>query len=158
MSSARARVLTVVLNANHSKKFTLVLQSSSTSVKDIILHEARNKFRMKGLHVVFLRGGAPLDDSALGDSDTIVWVGKGEPYSGPPAHPAQSNNRAEVRIIAEKSFIDSQAIKQLEAIASLPGVMLAVGLPDLHPGGRFPIGCAIASGEHQTDSVSVAIF
>ncbi|KAF8965258.1 tRNA-splicing ligase [Flammula alnicola] len=36
-------------------------------------------------------------------------------------------------------------MKQLQRLATLPGVRLAVGMPDLHPGSRFPIGCAIAA-------------
>jgi release factor H-coupled RctB family protein len=95
---------------------------------------------------------------------TQVWVSKGEPYSGPPGRPAQFGGSGEVRIIAEKSFVDDQAIKQLEQVATLPGVHIAVGMPDLHPGNRyvqcarfylrfslllfryrFPIGCVIAA-------------
>jgi release factor H-coupled RctB family protein len=145
MSSSSTHALTIILNANHSKKFALVLQPSD-STKDTILREARNKFRVKTLSTVFLQGGTPLDDATLGDLDKLVWVSKGEPYNGPPADPSQSNNPAEVRIIVDKSFVDDQAIKQLKAVAGLPGVRLAVGMPDLHPGGRFPVGCAIAAG------------
>jgi hypothetical protein len=144
------RTLTIILNSNHSKKFALVLQSSDATARDTILREARNKFRIKTLSIVFLQGGTPLDnsESVLRASDALVWVSKGEPYNGPPANPRSRNdNPAEVRVIAEKSFVDTQAIKQLNSIASLPGVRLAVGMPDLHPGSRFPIGCAIASGE-----------
>lgn len=45
-----------------------------------------------------------------------------------------------VFLFSEKSFVDASAIKQLESVAALPGVRLAVGMPDLHPGSRFPIG------------------
>ena len=148
MSSSSARPLTVILNTNHTKRFALILQPSDVNgAKDSILRESRNKFRIKALSVIYLRGGTLLDDvTGLAESDSMVWVGKGELYNGPPANPSRSNNPAEVRIIAEKSFIDDHAIKQLEMIAGFPGVRLAVGMPDLHPGNRFPIGCAIASG------------
>ncbi|KAG9088135.1 hypothetical protein FRC06_002219 [Ceratobasidium sp. 370] len=36
-------------------------------------------------------------------------------------------------------------MKQLKAVAELEGVEAAIGMPDLHPGNRFPIGCAIAA-------------
>lgn len=140
-----SRPLTVILNSNHTKKFTLLLRPQDPpGPRNIILCDARNKFRIKGLCSVFLQGGSLLEDETdLGDLVTQVWVSKGEPYSGPPANPYRSNDRGEVRIIAEKSFVDDKAVKQLESVAELPGVRLAVGMPDLHPGSRFPIGCAI---------------
>lgn len=101
-------------------------------------------------------------DADLGEMTwvTSVWVGKGEPYSGPPEKPAQTGD---ARIIADKSYVDVKAIKQLELVGGLPGVRMAVGMPDLHPGNRyarhqgvcltatqffanrFPVGCAIAA-------------
>jgi len=48
-----------------------------------------------------------------------------------------------VRILAsEKNWIEGAALQQLERTATLPGVRLAVGLPDLHPGKGTPIGAA----------------
>jgi release factor H-coupled RctB family protein len=52
---------------------------------------------------------------------------------------------AEVRLIAStQNWIEGAAIQQLEKTASLPGMRLAVGLPDLHPGKGSPIGAAFA--------------
>ena len=39
-------------------------------------------------------------------------------------------------------WIDGEAIRQLELTASLPGMRVAVGQPDLHPGRGHPIGAA----------------
>jgi release factor H-coupled RctB family protein len=51
---------------------------------------------------------------------------------------------AEVRLIAStQNWIEGAAVQQLERTASLPGMRLAVGLPDLHPG-KGPIGAAFA--------------
>jgi len=51
--------------------------------------------------------------------------------------------RTEVRLIASpNNWIEGTAVQQLEKTASLPGVRLAVGLPDLHPGNGTPIGAA----------------
>lgn len=48
-----------------------------------------------------------------------------------------------VRLIASaKSWIEGEAIRQIYATAKLPGVRLAVGLPDLHPGKFAPVGAA----------------
>ena len=52
----------------------------------------------------------------------------------------------QVRLIASaKSWIDGEAMRQLHAAAKLPGVRLAVGLPDLHPGKGTPVGAAFVS-------------
>jgi release factor H-coupled RctB family protein len=52
---------------------------------------------------------------------------------------------AEVRLIASaRNWIEGAAVQQLEKTASLPGMRLAVGLPDLHPGKGSPIGAAFA--------------
>lgn len=48
-----------------------------------------------------------------------------------------------MRIISgAKSWIESEAIRQLYATARREGVKLAVGLPDLHPGRGHPVGAA----------------
>jgi release factor H-coupled RctB family protein len=48
-----------------------------------------------------------------------------------------------VRVIAsDKNWIEGAALQQLEKTASLAGMRLAVGLPDLHPGKGSPIGAA----------------
>ncbi len=52
---------------------------------------------------------------------------------------------AEVRLIASAtSWIEGAALQQLEKTAELPGMRVAVGLPDLHPGKGSPIGAAFA--------------
>ena len=48
-----------------------------------------------------------------------------------------------VRLIASSSsWIEGEAIRQLEASAALPGVRWVVGMPDLHPGKGHPVGIA----------------
>lgn len=50
------------------------------------------------------------------------------------------------RVIASpRNWIDGAAVQQLEKTARLPGMRLAVGLPDLHPGKGSPIGAAFLS-------------
>jgi release factor H-coupled RctB family protein len=52
---------------------------------------------------------------------------------------------AEVRLIASSNnWIEGTAVQQLEKTASLPGMRVAVGLPDLHPGKGSPIGAVFA--------------
>jgi len=51
-----------------------------------------------------------------------------------------------VRVIASpQSWVEGEALRQLEAAARLPGMRAAVGLPDLHPGKGAPVGAAFAS-------------
>jgi len=42
-----------------------------------------------------------------------------------------------------RSWIEGNATKQLEEVASLPGVKAVAGMPDLHPGKYGPVGCSI---------------
>lgn len=51
-----------------------------------------------------------------------------------------------LRLIASaKSWIEGAALEQLKTTARLPGVELAVGFPDLHPGKGFPVGAAFVT-------------
>jgi release factor H-coupled RctB family protein len=53
---------------------------------------------------------------------------------------------ASVRVIASpQSWVEGEALRQLEAAARLPGMRCAVGLPDLHPGKGAPVGAAFSS-------------
>jgi len=50
-----------------------------------------------------------------------------------------------VRLVASpENWIEGAAVRQLENTASLPGMRLAVGLPDMHPGKGSPVGAAFA--------------
>ncbi|MFP2909765.1 RNA ligase RtcB family protein [Pyxidicoccus sp. 3LFB2] len=61
--------------------------------------------------------------------------------AAPPSAPL-----AQVRVIASsQSWVEGEAVRQLEAMARLPGMRLAVGLPDLHPGKGAPVGAAFTS-------------
>jgi release factor H-coupled RctB family protein len=58
----------------------------------------------------------------------------------------EDNDGAVIRVIAsDKNWIESEAVKQLEKTATLKGMRVAVGLPDLHPGRGNPIGAAFIS-------------
>jgi release factor H-coupled RctB family protein len=52
----------------------------------------------------------------------------------------------DVRVVASAStWIEGEALRQLEACAELPGMVRCVGLPDLHPGKGSPVGAAFLS-------------
>jgi len=63
------------------------------------------------------------------------------------AKPGSENaERAEVRMISSKKcWIDGKALAQLHKAATLPGMFLAVGLPDLHAGQGRPVGSVFAA-------------
>ncbi|QRV84175.1 tRNA-splicing ligase RtcB [Ceratobasidium sp. AG-Ba] len=148
-----ARPITVILNANQSKKFVFLLDSLPSDVgltspnpqHTSILVEARKKFRVKPLDRIYLKGGtefSPNSVEPLHEDVREVWVSKGEPFAGR-SGPAPGSRRtgARVDVIAEESYVDPEAVKQLKSVAELE----ALGMPDLHPGNRFPIGCAVAA-------------
>ncbi|KAJ7172396.1 release factor H-coupled R [Mycena filopes] len=141
-----SRVVTCSLNSNHSKSFALLLSPpQEANHREIILRQARNKFRVK-VSSVFLPGGALLaEGEPLPELVSQVWVGKSEPYCGPPAAHGAATSDSELHLISGKSYLDDKAIAQLKTVGRLPGVVLTVGLPDLHPGSRYPIGCAIVA-------------
>lgn len=54
-----------------------------------------------------------------------------------------NSNKAAVRIVASpKTWIEGEAVQQLERTAQMPGMIAAIGMPDLHPGKGSPIGAA----------------
>lgn len=51
-----------------------------------------------------------------------------------------------VRVIgSEKTWIETKAIDQLNHTAQLPGMVAAIGQPDLHPGNQWPVGAVFAT-------------
>jgi len=44
---------------------------------------------------------------------------------------------------SSSSWIEGAAVRQLEAVAEIPGIRAVAGMPDLHPGKFGPVGCAI---------------
>lgn len=62
---------------------------------------------------------------------------------------SQKQDRAAITLIAsEKSWIETEALDQLHGAAKLPGMVQAVGLPDLHPGKGIPVGAAFVSQDY----------
>jgi len=60
--------------------------------------------------------------------------------------PGPPPERVPVRVIVSgKNWSVGDAVQQLQRVAQLPGVVMAVGMPDLHPGKGVPIGAAVAT-------------
>jgi release factor H-coupled RctB family protein len=61
-------------------------------------------------------------------------------------HLTPSDADVPVSVIAtDRTWIEGDAVAQLRRVAGLPGMVRAVGLPDLHPGAGAPIGLALLS-------------
>lgn len=53
---------------------------------------------------------------------------------------------ARLRVFARpSSWIEGAAIRQLESLTTLRGFEAAAGMPDLHPGHKGPVGCAVST-------------
>lgn len=56
------------------------------------------------------------------------------------------SDRQNVRIISsENSWIEGDAVRQLQQVSALDGIIYSVGLPDMHPGNCGPVGAAYLS-------------
>jgi len=114
---------------------------------------AANKLKMKKASRAFLRGGAEL---AVGSdalrrlaNDTTLIVSPGDDYSGhvvPSSATTHSNTAGSgiYRVVASKTRVEDDAVTQLKRVSEWENVVVAVGLPDLHPGQGHPIGAAVA--------------
>ena len=151
--------LTVANNARQTEKSILILKTPSENptpecraLFETILDHARKKLRMKAktFRIFHLKDGRELhtdvDILALAN-DSVVLVSAGEEHIGkaPMEDNVAGQPKALVTVFATKSFIHEDAVKQLERTALLPGVKIAAGMPDLHPGSSFPVGASFAS-------------
>ncbi|KAF2447784.1 hypothetical protein P171DRAFT_231752 [Karstenula rhodostoma CBS 690.94] len=153
--------ITIALNTNQTQRAPLLLPSSActdpnspTSIRNLVFKAAQSKLRIKKPSRVFIAGsGAELvgeEDWKSGvRNDVSLLVSAGEDYVGvnrdAGVHP-QANPTCPVHVLASKAALDSLALAQLHTTArTLPGLVLAVGQPDLHPGTKFPIGAVFVS-------------
>lgn len=49
---------------------------------------------------------------------------------------------AKCTFLHQATEVDPDAIKQLKFAASQPGMISCIGMPDLHPGGKYPVGAS----------------
>lgn len=132
----------------------------SSGIYAFLAAEGRKKLMMKGKFApteVFVHGGATL--SNLSDRDILalfadiaeqqdpkgpidLYISRGKPYAGPPLTRIVPCTH---RVLADATPVDGDAWKQLKATAGLKGMLLACGMPDLHAGGKFPVGAVFIS-------------
>ncbi|KAI9324461.1 tRNA-splicing ligase RtcB-domain-containing protein [Zopfochytrium polystomum] len=156
-SPATSLRLTLASNANRSVKSVVLVPvpashtTPTTALRAALLDLAKRKLRIKKpLRLYTSRGAEIVDDAGVPrDADAVVLVSAGEPFVGTttsttagPATAAAAEDGAPVVLLAESAPVDPDAMQQLRATARLPGMLRAVGLPDLCPGNRFPVGAA----------------
>ena len=145
--------ITIVKNAEQTKK-AVILVPATDSIHAAVLTLAKNKLRLRSPKRIFSADGAQVADSAqllematqfqsCGKEITFL-ISVGEDYIGKVAAPVQQSD-ALVAIICDQSDVEESAIKQLKTVAQLEGMRFAIGMPDLHPGNKHPIGAVFGS-------------
>ncbi|KAI9827455.1 MAG: hypothetical protein M1832_004804 [Thelocarpon impressellum] len=154
--------VTLALNARQSQKTPLLLPKSTADPRTLILKASHSKLRLKKGSRIFEAGtgrevlgeddwrGVLRDDVVLlvSAGEEYVGVKKGDGAFGDDASFPRSNPDCSVVVLAQEAQVDNLALTQLETTArSLPGLIHAVGQPDLHPGTKHPIGAVFVSRE-----------
>jgi release factor H-coupled RctB family protein len=136
--------VTLISNANQTQKITFLLSSTAT---DAVFKAAKDKLRLKKPSRIFLPGGDEITDDITAHLQNGIefLISCGEDYIGLRKITQPTNPDCEVTIIAKQSFVDPVAITQLHATATLPGMVQAVGMPDLHPGTKSPVGATFVA-------------
>ncbi|KAJ4991337.1 hypothetical protein SVAN01_03235 [Stagonosporopsis vannaccii] len=153
--------VTVANNARQSQKAPLLIPAAAItdpaatfSVQSLVFKAAQSKLKLKKPSRVFVKHtGLELvsneDWQKSIKNDVVLLVSNGENYVGVKkgmiVH-EHVNPGCPVEILASNAPVESLAITQLTTTAhTLPGIVHAVGQPDLHPGTKFPIGAVFAS-------------
>jgi release factor H-coupled RctB family protein len=134
--------ITLISNANQTQKTIFILSDFSLPA---IFKAATNKLRLKKPSRLFLPGGDEVTTDFLQHlhNGAEFLVSCGEEFIG--LRKITQTSNCEVSIIAKESYVDPVAITQLRATALLPGMVQAVGMPDLHPGTKSPVGAAFVA-------------
>ncbi|RPB12674.1 release factor H-coupled R [Morchella conica CCBAS932] len=139
--------LTLIANASQTNRCPLLLPSSDSDILTAVFTTSKAKLRIKKPTRVFLRGGHELftsdDIQQYLKDDLVLLISAGEAYVGNTKAPPSTT--CTVHTITSQLALDPVSLSQLAECAKLPGIISAVGLPDLHPGTRFPIGCTFIS-------------
>ncbi|KAI9103837.1 tRNA-splicing ligase RtcB-domain-containing protein [Phlyctochytrium arcticum] len=148
--------VTILKNSKQTIRCVAILNVASTNdLWGELLSIAKNKLRFSKkptrVFIITDRGGREIHDTDTATicNGAILAVSAGEDYvgnkdeGGPVTLGEQLQH--ECRVIAAKSIVDPEAVKQLEAASKLPGMTTCVGMPDLHCGKGYPIGATFIS-------------
>lgn len=140
-------------------------------IRSLVFKTAQTKLRLnKPTRIFIARTGEELltevDWSRNFRNDVILLVSAGEDYVGVNENEgrhgelvcaclqgflltwflAEANPECPVHVLAHEAQLDRLSVAQLDKTSrTLPGVIHAVGQPDLHPGTKYPIGAVFVS-------------
>ncbi|KAB2575057.1 tRNA-splicing ligase RtcB [Lasiodiplodia theobromae] len=142
----------------------------ANSIRAQVVKSAQTKLRLKlkkntSARAFAARTGTELltadDWTRAATSDAVILVSAGEDFVGKKSEQQSATNSnnddrssasndahqcGEIVNLAHAAYVDPQSLGQLRATAqALPGIVHAVGQPDLHPGTKYPIGAAFVS-------------
>ncbi|KAJ4320172.1 hypothetical protein N0V94_003533 [Neodidymelliopsis sp. IMI 364377] len=153
--------VTIALNAKQSQRAPLLIPASTStdpsaadSIGALVLKTAQSKLRLKKPSRVYVgETGQELisekDWQSNIKNDVVLLVSAGEEYVGVKKEVnvhADVNPHCPVENLTSNTPVEPLAITQLTTTAhTLPGIIYAVGQPDLHPGTKFPIGAVFIS-------------
>lgn len=151
--------LTLALNTNRNIRTVVLYDPSDINIDATLLKAAQAKLRIpKRSKTRFFIASTGIEittaqwsSCAEGlENDEVVLVSTGEDFVGKLGS-SSTNTNANTRPVsiinlAILSSVEPEAIRQLTTTAkTLPGIIHAVGQPDLHPGNKYPIGAAFVS-------------
>ncbi|PSN73047.1 hypothetical protein BS50DRAFT_483287 [Corynespora cassiicola Philippines] len=153
--------VTVALNAKRTQRAPLLVPTSASpdpasaaSIRSHVVKAAQSKLKLKKPTRFFVGGtGQELKTAQEWkdelNNDAVVLVSAGEDYVGvrkESGRHEEANSDCPVYVLAENAPVDGLSVTQLTTTAhTLPGIVLGVGQPDLHPGTKFPIGAVFVS-------------
>ncbi|KND00187.1 release factor H-coupled RctB family protein [Spizellomyces punctatus DAOM BR117] len=148
-SNQQQRTVVLVSIPDLTNASCSIVTKEMTQFRQRIIQFAKTKLRLTRACRVFLADGTEVWGHDLDlwrrlENDGVILVSAGEDYIGT-QKPQTNTNDIPVTILAHHVEIDPLATSQLKALCNLDGVVRVVGMPDLHPGNRFPIGAVVVS-------------
>ncbi|WVR05532.1 hypothetical protein IAU60_002550 [Kwoniella sp. DSM 27419] len=133
---ASASRWTIALNTNRNVRSVIVI-TIGDDLLDRVKKAAQAKLRVpkKATIRIFLAStGQELIGSDVPASGDTLLLSYGKDFIGN-VKPAPVPSAVSIVNLAERAYVDEIALQQLKTTAeSLPGIVHAVGQPDLHPG------------------------
>lgn len=164
--------LTIALNSNRNTKTVLLIPNTAptdpaapTSIRAQVVKTAQTKLRLKlkkttPARIFHARTGAELLTAADWTrhthvaNDTLLLISAGEDFVGKKEDgatdasttAAAANPDCTIASLAATAYVDALSATQLRTTATtLPGMLHAAAMPDLHPGTKFPIGAVFVA-------------
>ncbi len=140
--------ITLIDNRNWTKKTIFTIQLNSDNFIDKCFKEAKNKLRINNASTLYNENGNVITNQNDNISMSLYVAQFEENFNGILKDiNINTKTKTKITVLAEKSIISKHAIDQLNNISRLSDVISIVGMPDLHEGGQFPIGCVVCTSK-----------